>query len=285
MFRACAGPRSPPSPRPSPCSPATSTRRRLPRHLRSQPRPRRQRQRHRHQRHRGHRHGRPAEFLARRGLCAPTPTRPRVIYFDLQRRQGPREATIFRLPYPADARRKGGGIDLEGFPRAAAEFAPAPELGAVVDRWLAHVEQDTPGFALAGAVLFRSSVASGTIKGITLSSTSPRVIHNYGEDDLRAMSYDRPERRPERQHYICTNWLAVDAGRRRDPARARHHLRGRPSSTPPSRQGRRGFRQGRRPPGHVQSATTPTDSSQASAWHDLRAAARVHRPPPTARPR
>ena len=140
-------------------------------------------------------------------VCAPDPDETPRYYFDLRAGKDP-ERDYFRLPYPADARRKGGGIDLEGFPRAPAEFAPAPELATVIDRWMAHIEQDTPGFPLAGAVLFRSSVAPGTIKGIrylNITAGHPQ----YGKT-IQGQTYTAQSGPQSGNHYICDNWLAIE---------------------------------------------------------------------------
>jgi len=138
--------------------------------------------------------------------CTPDPDETPRIYFDLQAGKTP-EKDFFRLPFPADARVRGGGIDLEGFPRPPLEFAAAPELGAVVDRWLAHVEQDTPGFAINGSVIFRSSTGIGEIHGLSyLNVTAGHP--NYGET-ISGLSYERENGAGSGNNYICTNWLAV----------------------------------------------------------------------------
>lgn len=138
--------------------------------------------------------------------CTPDPDETPRIYFDLQAGKTP-EKDFFRLPFPADARLRDGGIDLEGFPRPPLEFAAAPELGAVVDRWLAHVEQDTPGFAINGSVIFRSSVGIGAIGGLTYVNVTAGHP-NYGEP-ISGMSYERQNGAGGGNNYICTNWLAV----------------------------------------------------------------------------
>ena len=193
-------------------------------------------------------------------VCAPDPDETPRYYFDLRAGKDP-ERDYFRLPYPADARRKGGGIDLEGFPRAPAEFAPAPELATVIDRWMAHIEQDTPGFPLAGAVLFRSSVAPGTIKGIrylNITAGHPQ----YGKT-IQGQTYTAQSGPQSGNHYICDNWLAIEPvdGIPLDPGTTYAVVL--LDSTKPKAGGeftRDADLQA------MFSATTPKDSSQAAAW-------------------
>ena len=193
-------------------------------------------------------------------VCAPDPDETPRYYFDLRAGKDP-ERDYFRLPYPADARRKGGGIDLAGFPRAPAEFAPAPELATVIDRWMAHIEQDTPGFPLAGAVLFRSSVAPGTIKGIrylNITAGHPQ----YGKT-IQGQTYTAQSGPQSGNHYICDNWLAIEPvdGIPLDPGTTYAVVL--LDSTKPKAGGeftRDADLQA------MFSATTPKDSSQAAAW-------------------
>ena len=193
-------------------------------------------------------------------VCAPDLDETPRYYFDLRAGKDP-ERDYFRLPYPADARRKGGGIDLAGFPRAPAEFAPAPELATVIDRWMAHIEQDTPGFPLAGAVLFRSSVAPGTIKGIrylNITAGHPQ----YGKT-IQGQTYTAQSGPQSGNHYICDNWLAIEPvdGIPLDPGTTYAVVL--LDSTKPKAGGeftRDADLQA------MFSATTPKDSSQAAAW-------------------
>lgn len=140
-------------------------------------------------------------------VCAPDPDETPRFYFDLRAGKD-RERDYFRLPYPADARRKGGGIDLEGFPRAPAEFAPAPELATVIDRWMAHIEEDTAGFALEGAVLFRTNVTPGPIKGIRYINITPGHPQ-YGQK-IQGQTFNAQSGPGSGNHYICDNWLSVE---------------------------------------------------------------------------
>lgn len=126
-------------------------------------------------------------------------------YFDLD--AGKVEGRdYFRLPFPLDARRRGGGIDLTGFPSPPADLAPA--FGHVVERWLKHLEADVAGFAVNGAVLFRSThgVAEPTgIYFLNISAGHP----DYGKK-LEALAYDAKNGDLSGNNYICRNWLAVE---------------------------------------------------------------------------
>lgn len=135
-----------------------------------------------------------------------TDTTPRF-YFDLRAGKDP-DRDFFRLPFPSDARRRGGGLDLEGFPRPPAEFAPAPELAEVIARWMAHLEQDTPGFPVEGVVLFRSSTGVRSVKGIRYVNVTPDHP-KYGET-VSALTYTAENGGVSGNNYICDNWLAIE---------------------------------------------------------------------------
>jgi len=140
--------------------------------------------------------------------CAEDPDESPRFYFDLRAGKD-QDRDYFRLPFPADARRRGGGLDLEGFPRPPARLAAAPELATVIDRWMDHLEQDTPGFAVDGAVIFRSSTGVGTMKGglryINITPGHPR----YGEG-LSGLTYTAENGSVSSNNYICRNWVAVE---------------------------------------------------------------------------
>lgn len=138
--------------------------------------------------------------------CTPDPDETPRIYFDLRAGKDA-ERDYFRLPFPADARLRGGGIDLEGFPRPPYEFAAAPELGALVDRWLAHVEQDTPGFAINGSVIFRSSTGISKVGGLTYVNVSAGHP-NYGKE-ISGLSYEAENGSGSGTNYLCEDWLAI----------------------------------------------------------------------------
>ena len=141
-------------------------------------------------------------------VCAEDPDETARIYFDLRAGKDP-DRDYFRLPFPADLRRRGGGLDLEGFPRPPASFAAAPELATVIDRWIDHLQQDTPGFAVDGAVLFRSSTGVKSLKGcfqyLNITPGHPK----YGEG-LSGLSYTAENGSISGNNYICRNWVAIE---------------------------------------------------------------------------
>lgn len=139
--------------------------------------------------------------------CAEDPDETPRFYFDLRAGKD-EDHDFFRLPFPADLRRRGGGLDLDGFPRPPTRFAAAPELAAVIDRWMDHLEQDVPGFAVDGAVLFRSSSGLRVVKGIRYINITPGHPR-YGES-LNGLSYVAENGSVSGNNYICRNWLAVE---------------------------------------------------------------------------
>lgn len=127
------------------------------------------------------------------------------IYFDLDAgRVGDRD--FFRLPFPLDARRRGGGIDLTGFPSPPPDLDPA--FGSVVGRWLSHLRSDAPGFAVNSAVLFRSTHGIGSPQGIFIVNIDPDHP-SYGKK-LEGLSYSAKNGDTSGNNYICRNWLAVE---------------------------------------------------------------------------
>ena len=74
-------------------------------------------------------------------------------YFRVPRGQD--DGDFFRLPFPNDARRKGGKLDLSGFPTPGADV-----LGYdLVDRWARYVEETANGFSAYPTVTLRFSGA------------------------------------------------------------------------------------------------------------------------------
>lgn len=139
-------------------------------------------------------------------VCPPDDDETPRFYFDLQAGKTD-DRDYFRLPFPADVRRRGGGIDLTGFPRPPYEFAVAPELGTLVDRWFAHLEQDTDGFAINGPVLFRSNTGVAKIGGlhyVNITAGHPR----YGVE-VPGLGFDAENGSASRNNYLCDNWLSV----------------------------------------------------------------------------
>ena len=139
--------------------------------------------------------------------CMPDADETPRFYFDLRAGKDPAR-DYFRLPFPADLRLKNGGLDLEGFPRAPARFAPAPELAAVVDRWMTHIEQDMPGFAVDGAILFRTNTGVGDIRGIHFLNVTPDHP-KYGQA-IQGLNFSAKTGTNGRNNYLCENWLAIE---------------------------------------------------------------------------
>lgn len=139
--------------------------------------------------------------------CPADPDETPRFYFDLRAGKDD-DHDFFRLPFPADLRRRGGGLDLDGFPRPPARLAAAPELAAVIDRWMDHLEQDVPGFAVDGAVLFRSSSGVQAVRGIRYINITPGHP-KYGES-LNGLSYIAENGSVSGNNYICRNWVAVE---------------------------------------------------------------------------
>ncbi len=127
------------------------------------------------------------------------------VYFDLDAGRAP-ELDFFRLPFPIDTRLVGGGVDLEGFPRPPADLDPV--YGSVVERWLKHLQGETAGFAVNGAVLFRNSSGIGELGGVHFLDITPSSP-DYGKA-VRGLRFRAENGTPSRNNYICENWLAVE---------------------------------------------------------------------------
>lgn len=127
------------------------------------------------------------------------------IYFDLG--AGKDEGKdYFQLPFPIDARRRKDGLDLDGFPEPPTDLDPI--YGAVVDRWLSALEQDTAGFAVNAAIFFRASREIGKVDGIRIVDVTPGSP-SYGEA-LAGLRYRNENGEASRSNYLCRNWLAVE---------------------------------------------------------------------------
>jgi len=140
-------------------------------------------------------------------LCTPDAEETPHFYFDLRAGKDP-ERDYFRLPFPADARLTNGGLDLEGFPRPPARFAPAPELAAVIDRWMTHIEQDLPGFAVDGPILFRSNTGVADIEGIHFLNVTPDHP-DYGQK-IQGLTFSAKNGTNSGNNYLCRDWLTVE---------------------------------------------------------------------------
>lgn len=140
--------------------------------------------------------------------CAPAEEEssgaPRI-FFDLD--AGKVEGKdFFRLPFPLDARRAAGGVAMDGFPRPPTDLDPT--FGAVVERWLDHIEADTAGFSVNGAVLFRSTHGVSQLGGVYYVNLSPGHP-DYGKK-LAGLGYSAQNGTISGNNYICRNWLAVE---------------------------------------------------------------------------
>ncbi len=72
-------------------------------------------------------------------------------YFRVPR--GKDDGDFFRLPFPNDVRKKGGKVDLSGFPTPGADV-----LGYdLVDRWARYVEETATGFSAYPTIVMRFS--------------------------------------------------------------------------------------------------------------------------------
>lgn len=130
---------------------------------------------------------------------------PPRIFFDLD--AGKVEGKdYFRLPFPLDARLVGGGLAMDGFPRPPADLDPA--FGAVAERWLSHLEVDTAGFSVNGAVLFRSTHGISKLGGVAYVNVTPGHPE-YGEK-LAGLGYSAQNGDISGNNYICRNWLAIE---------------------------------------------------------------------------
>lgn len=140
--------------------------------------------------------------------CAPAAEEkegPPKFYFDLD--AGKVDGRdFFRLPFPLDARLRGGGVDLTGFPRPPADLDPA--FGQVVERWLSHLSVAVSGFAVNGAVLFRSTHGVEKPEGIHFVNITPGHPE-YGEK-LAGYAHHAKNGDHSGNNYICRNWLAVE---------------------------------------------------------------------------
>ncbi len=112
------------------------------------------------------------------------------------------DGDFYRLPYPNDIRRTGGGLDLSGHP------SPGTVLPIdIIDRYLRASEEDLDGFSVNPVVYFRFShpydwdSVGGQMRIVDITPGSP----TYGnEHSLAWLTTAGPISK-----YICENWLAV----------------------------------------------------------------------------
>ena len=77
---------------------------------------------------------------------------PRIL-FHVPRASDPASSDFYRLPFPNDIRIKNGKVGLTGHPKPGARILPFDP----VDRYLAAIEAESPGFGANQAVYFRFS--------------------------------------------------------------------------------------------------------------------------------
>jgi hypothetical protein len=93
----------------------------------------------------------PVAVAAFAGVTCVDEPGPVHAYFRVPRGQD--DGDFFRLPFPNDARKKGGKLDLAGFPTPGADV-----LGYdLVDRWARYVEETASGFSAYPTVTLRFS--------------------------------------------------------------------------------------------------------------------------------
>ena len=93
----------------------------------------------------------PVAVSAFAGVTCVDEAGPVRAYFRVPR--GSDDGDFFRLPFPNDVRRKGGKLDLSGFPTPGTDV-----LGYdLVDRWARYVEESANGFSAYPTVIMRFS--------------------------------------------------------------------------------------------------------------------------------
>jgi hypothetical protein len=93
----------------------------------------------------------PVAVSAFAGVACVDDPGPVRAYFRVPR--GADDGDFFRLPFPNDARRKGGKLDLSGFPTPGADVVGYD----LVDRWARYVEESASGFSAYPTVIMRFS--------------------------------------------------------------------------------------------------------------------------------
>ncbi len=136
--------------------------------------------------------------------CEAPPTEgPVKAYFEVPGASGAQEGDFFRLPFPNDARRSNGGLDLSGFP------TPGSGLFGydLVARYVEAVSGDS-GFGAYGTVIFRFSgfidIDSFSEDGVVHFVDITPNAAEYGNQDGHAWYYSSG-----RTPYVCDNWFGV----------------------------------------------------------------------------
>lgn len=129
---------------------------------------------------------------------------PPTAYFRVPRGDAS-DGDFFRLPFPNDARRVPGGLDLSGFPTPGSALAID-----VLGRTIAHAEADLDGFSTNPVVYFRFSRGydganiGDHVRWLDVTPGSPE----YGLD--RGLAWITTSGRLTR--YVCPDWLAFRQG-------------------------------------------------------------------------
>jgi len=135
--------------------------------------------------------------------CATDASSP-TAYFEIPRGDG-MDGDFYRLPFPNDARRAGGALDLEAF--------PTPETAVsedVIGRHVSAVASDLDGFSTNPVVFFRFSEPydwgslDGAIRLVNIDPDSPNVGQDLGLAWLTTGG--------QISRHICPNFLAVRTG-------------------------------------------------------------------------
>lgn len=121
--------------------------------------------------------------------------------------RGVRDGDFFGLPYPNDVLRAGNRLNLAGYPGTEQR----PEPGDAIAALLAATRQQTDGFSLNPAVIFRFS---RSIDFQTLEFGTDRPNFWFVDITPDSESFDRRPRArffatTDRSRYICEDWLGI----------------------------------------------------------------------------
>jgi pimeloyl-ACP methyl ester carboxylesterase len=122
-----------------------------------------------------------------------------LAYFEVPRNSAPPK-DFYRLPFPNDIRRSGGGIDLKDHPRPPSDLDPPAATRFI------EVAGKTDGFATNPVVFFRfsreydSNSVANNVRIVDITKGSP----DYGR--VVTVYWGPPERK---SRYICPHWLSL----------------------------------------------------------------------------
>lgn len=135
--------------------------------------------------------------------CATDASTP-TAYFEIPRGDG-MDGDFYRLPFPNDARRTGGALNLDGF--------PTPDTAVtedVIGRHVSAVEDDLDGFSTNPTIFFRFSEPydwgslEGAIRLVNVDPDSPNLGQDLGLAWLTTGG--------QISRHICANFLGVRTG-------------------------------------------------------------------------